>query len=91
MPGVAWTNYGRLFGPPLLSFSHKVPALMTYRLFFKKGEHVIRSKCFYFLEIPFLAFLALHTERNRCGQMGPTPCHSQSQVYYEGQLKCSFP
>ena len=34
-------------------------------------------------EVPFLtflAFLALYTKMNRCGQMGPTPCYSQSQV-----------
>ena len=31
-------------------------------------------------EIPFLAFLALHRERKRCGQVGPSPCYSQSEV-----------
>ena len=29
-----------------------------------------------FAEIPFLAFLALHRERKRCGQVGPSPCNS---------------
>ena len=33
-----------------------------------------------FLEIPLLAFLALHTKRKRCGYVGTTPCYSQSQV-----------
>ena len=31
-----------------------------------------------FLRVPFLTFLASHT-RKRCGQVGPTPCYSQSQ------------
>ena len=31
-------------------------------------------------DIPFLAFLALHRERKRCGQVGPSPCYSQSEV-----------
>ena len=31
-----------------------------------------------FTEIPFLAFLVLHRERKRCGQVGPSPCYSQS-------------
>ena len=33
-------------------------------------------------EIPFLAFLALHRERKRCGQVGPSPCYFQSEVVY---------
>ena len=35
-----------------------------------------------FAEIQFLAFLALHRERKRCGQVEPSPCYSQSQVVY---------
>ena len=35
-----------------------------------------------FAEIPFLAFLALHRERKRCGQVGTSPCYSQSEVVY---------
>ena len=35
-----------------------------------------------FGEIPFLASLALHRERKRCGQMGTSPCYSQSEVVY---------
>ena len=31
-------------------------------------------------DIPFLAFLILHRERKRCGQVGPSPCYSQSEV-----------
>ena len=37
-------------------------------------------------EIPFLAFLALHRERKRCGQVEPSPCYSQSQVVYAYQV-----
>ena len=33
-----------------------------------------------FAEIPFLAFLALHRESKRCGQVGPSPCYSQREV-----------
>ena len=33
-----------------------------------------------FLEVSFLTFLALHTKRKRCGQVGSTPYYSQSQV-----------
>ena len=33
-----------------------------------------------FAKIPFLAFLALHRERRRCGQVGPSPCYSESEV-----------
>ena len=33
-----------------------------------------------FGEIPFLPFLALHRERKKCGQVGPSPCYSQSEV-----------
>ena len=32
--------------------------------------------------IPFLAFLDLHRERKRCGQVEPSPCYSQSEVVY---------
>ena len=35
-----------------------------------------------FVEIPFLAFLTLHRERKKCGQVGPSPCYSQSEVVY---------
>ena len=33
-------------------------------------------------EIPFLALIALHRERKRCGQVGPSPCYSHSEVVY---------
>ena len=33
-----------------------------------------------FAEIPFLAFLALHWGRKRCGQIGPSTYYSQSEV-----------
>ena len=39
-----------------------------------------------FADIPFLAFLALHRKRNRCGQVGPSPCYSQSEVVYAYQV-----
>ena len=32
----------------------------------------------FFAETPFLAFLALHRERKRCGQVEPSPCYSHS-------------
>ena len=37
-------------------------------------------------EISFLAFLALHRKRKRCGQVGPSPCYSQSEVLYAFQV-----
>ena len=37
-------------------------------------------------EIPFLAFLPLHRERKRCGQVEPSPCYSQSEVLYACQV-----
>ena len=40
----------------------------------------------FFSEIPFLAFLALHSKRKRCGQVGPSPCYSQSEVIYAYQV-----
>ena len=33
-----------------------------------------------FLKVLFLTFLAKHTKRKKCGQMGPTPCYLQGQV-----------
>ena len=39
-----------------------------------------------FTEIPFLAFLALHRERKRCGQVGPSPYYFQSEVVYTYQV-----
>ena len=39
-----------------------------------------------FAEIPFLAFLTLHQERKRCGQVGPSTCYSQSEVIYAYQV-----
>ena len=39
-----------------------------------------------FTDIPFLAFLALHRERKRCGQVGPSPWYSQSEVVYAYQV-----
>ena len=35
-----------------------------------------------FLEVPILTFLALHTKRKRCGQVGLTPCYLQSSWVY---------
>ena len=32
-----------------------------------------------FAKISFLAFLALHRERKRCGQLKPSPCYLQSE------------
>ena len=34
----------------------------------------------FFTDIPFLALIALHRERLRCGQEGHSPYHSQSEV-----------
>ena len=39
-----------------------------------------------FAEIPFLAFLALHRERKRCGQVGTSPCYTQSEIIYAYQV-----
>ena len=39
-----------------------------------------------FAYIPFLAFLALHWKRKRCGQVEPSPCYSQSEVAYTYKL-----
>ena len=39
-----------------------------------------------FAEIPFLAFLALHRESKRCGQVGLSPCYSQSKVIHSYQV-----
>ena len=33
-----------------------------------------------FLTTFFLTILALNTKRKKCGQMGATPCYSESQV-----------
>ena len=37
-------------------------------------------------EISFLSFLALHRKRKRCGQVGPSPCYSQSEFVYAYQV-----
>ena len=39
-----------------------------------------------FAEIPFLAFLALHRERKRYGQVGPCSCYSKNEVVYAYQV-----
>ena len=39
-----------------------------------------------YAEIPFLAFLALHRERKRCGQVGPSPCYFKSEFVYAYQV-----
>ena len=39
-----------------------------------------------FAEIPFLALIALHRERKRCGQVGHSPCYSQSEAVYSYQV-----
>ena len=65
--------------------------------YLKLSPDYIDSKCIWvhgssslgssvFVEIPFLAFLALHRLRKRCGQMGPSPCYSQSEVVYAYQV-----
>ena len=36
--------------------------------------------------IPFLAFLALHRKRKKCGQVGPSPCYIQSEFVYAYQV-----
>ena len=40
-----------------------------------------------FAEILFLAYLALHRERRMCGQVGPIPRYSESDVYAYQVLK----
>ena len=39
-----------------------------------------------FVEIPFLALIALYRERKKCGQVGPSPYYSQSEVVYTYQV-----
>ena len=39
-----------------------------------------------FAEILFLALIALRREKKRCGQVGPSPCYSQSEVAYTYQV-----
>ena len=39
-----------------------------------------------FAKIQFLALIALHRERKRCGQVGHSPCYSQSEVVYSYQV-----
>ena len=39
-----------------------------------------------FTEIPFLAILVLHRERERCSQVEPSRCYSQSQIVYAYQV-----
>ena len=40
----------------------------------------------FLLKYNFLAFLALHRERKRCGQVGLSSCYSQSEVVYGYQV-----
>ena len=65
-------------------------------MYSKHSPDYISSKCIWvhgsnsqgssvFVEIPFLAFLALHRERKRCNQVGPSTCYSQSEVIYAYQ------
>ena len=37
-------------------------------------------------EMPFLAFLDLHRERKRYGQVEPSPCYFQSETEYAYQV-----
>ena len=39
-----------------------------------------------FAEIPVLALIILHRERKRSGQVGPSPCYSQSEVVYSYEV-----
>ena len=39
-----------------------------------------------FAEIPFLAFLALHRERKKCGRVETSPCYTQSEIVYAYQV-----
>ena len=34
-----------------------------------------------FADIPYLAILVYHRKRMKCGQVGPSPCYSQSELY----------
>ena len=36
--------------------------------------------------LAFFAFLALHREKKRCGQVGPSPCYSESEAIYAYQV-----
>ena len=44
------------------------------------------GQVFFFSDILFWLFLALHRIRKRCGQVEPSPCYSQSKVEYVYQV-----
>ena len=78
-----------LFGPDM-----NIEIGVAIYMYFKHSPDYTDSKYIYmgswsnalgssvFAYIPFLIFLALHWKRKRCGQVGPSPCYSQSEVAY---------
>ena len=72
---------------------HEIEVSVVTYMYFKHSPDYIDSKYIWFhgsnsqgssifTEVPFLAFLALYRKRRRCGQVGPNPCYSQSEVVY---------
>ena len=57
---------------------------IDYKYIWVHGSNSIGSSVS--TEVPFLAFLALYMKRRRCGQVGPSPCYSQSEFVYAYQV-----
>ena len=90
LQGLVWPKYHfwPFFGPDI-----KTEVAVVIYMYLKHSPDYIDSKYIWvygfnslgsspFAEIPSLAFLALHRERKRYGQVGPSLCYSQSEVVY---------
>ena len=86
------TIFGLLFGPDMKTemgvvifmYLKHSPDYIDSNYIWIHGSNFFGSNVF--AEIPFLAFLALHREMKRCGQVGPSPCYSLSKVVYAYQV-----
>ena len=87
LQGFVWSKYH--FWPDI-----KTEMGVVIYMYLKHSPDYINSKYIWvhvsnsigssvFAKIPFLA---LHRERKRCGQVGPSPCYSQSEVVYAYQV-----
>ena len=92
--GFVWSKYhfGLFLEPDI-----KTEMGVVIYMYLKHSPDYIDSKCIWvhgsnslgssvFAEIPFLAILALHRQRNRCGQVGPIPYYSESEVVHAYQV-----
>ena len=79
-----WHGVNTEMGVVIYMYLKHSPDYINSKYIWVHGSNSIGSSVS--AEILFLAFLALHRERKRCGQVRHSPCYFQSEVIYAYQV-----